>query len=242
MRSFENQIAVVTGASGGIGGAIATGLAAEGAVVCLVGRRVSTLEAIRKEAQKTSDRLIAYEVDLQNDGEVRRFALNLSQSYNGIDILVHSAGIISIGRIDTYSVEEFDQQYRVNVRAPYLLTQVLLPMIISRRGQIVFINSSAGLNAKAGVAGYSASKHALKALADVLRAEVNTAGVRVINIYPGRTATPMQARLFEVEGRSYVPEMLLQPEDISQAVIEALRISRSAEITDLSIRSAQKWD
>jgi NADP-dependent 3-hydroxy acid dehydrogenase YdfG len=145
-----------------------------------------------------------------------------------------------MGSISQTSVEELDALYRTNVRGPYALTQALLPMLVARRGQIVFINSSVGLAARAGVGAYAASKHALKAIADSLRAEVNPLGVRVISVYPGRTATPQQEKIYEQEGRPYQPDLLLQPEDIAKTVLNALTIPRTAEVTDIHIRPMQK--
>jgi NADP-dependent 3-hydroxy acid dehydrogenase YdfG len=104
----------------------------------------------------------------------------------------------------------------------------------------VFINSSAGLGAKAGVGQYAASKHALKAIADSLRAEVNALGLRVLSVFPGRTASPMQAAVHALEGKAYHPESLLQPQDVAAVVLNALSLPRSAEVTDISIRPLVK--
>jgi len=115
-------------------------------------------------------------------------------------------------------------------------------MIKSRRGQIVFVNSSVGLIARANVGQYAATKHALKAIADSLREEVNADGVRVLSIFPGRTATPMQELVHKMEGRVYQPERFTQPEDIAQVVINTLALPRTAEVTDISIRPFRKFD
>src|SRR5690606_29974257 len=101
-----------------------------------------------------------------------------------------------------------DRQVGVNLKAPFLLTQALLPQLRSRRGQVVFINSSAGVCGAAGAAPYSASKHGLKGLADSLRAEVN-GQVRVTSVFTGSTATPMQAALHAARGRAYDPRALI---------------------------------
>ena len=157
-----------------------------------------------------------------------------------IDILVHNAAAMRMGRIADAPVEDLDLQYRTNVRAPYLLTQGLLPMLRQRRGQIVFMNSSAGLTAGAGVGPYAATKHALKALADSLREEVNRDGVRVVSVFPGRTATPLQEQVHAWERRPYRPERLLQAEDIAATVVNALCLPPTAEVTDIKIRSMTK--
>jgi short-subunit dehydrogenase len=113
-------------------------------------------------------------------------------------------------------------------------------MIQESRGQIVIMNSTAGLEARARVGQYAATKHALKALADSLREEVNSAGIRVLSLYLGRTATAMQEKIFQAEGRSYIPENLLQPEDVAALLVALLRLPRTAEVTDVRIRPAIK--
>lgn len=240
MAFFKGQVAVVTGASRGIGRAIALDLALEGAVVCVVGRNLASLEAVGKGAAMVKEWLIPCQADLENDQDILSLAASLKRAFDGLDMLVHCAGMIALGEIGKASIDDFDRQYRVNVRAPYFLTQVLLPLIRARKGQVVFVNSSAGILAKAGAAAYSASKHALKAVADALREEVKHEGLRVISVYPGRTATRMQAEVSGAEGVPYFPESLMQPEDIAKVVLDALRLDRNAEITDITVRPALK--
>lgn len=101
----------------------------------------------------------------------------------------------------------------------------------------VFINSSGGLRAKRPEVGhYGATKHALKVIADSLRGELNSKGIRVLSVYLWRTATPMQQALYRKEGRVYRPETLLQPEDVASTVVQALMLPSTAEVTDISIR------
>lgn len=236
MTSLKDKIAVITGVSSGIGKAIALGLAAKGVKTCLLGRKLETLEDVAVVARKTAPQVLCYQVDLTADQDVRKIADCIERDFVYIDILIHSAGIISFGPLESASVEDFDRQYRINVRAPYALTQALLPMLRSRQGQIVFINSSAGLNAGPNVGQYAATKHALKAIADSFRQEVNAEGLRVLSVYPGRTATPMQAAIFKMEGRDYRPELLMQPDDVAAVIINALTLPRSAEVTEISVR------
>ncbi|MEP0858136.1 SDR family oxidoreductase [Trichocoleus sp. DQ-U1] len=240
MSTLKDKIAVVTGASSGIGKAIALGLAAQGATLCLVGRNLEALEAVAETAKATASKVLLYQVDLTLDEDIQQLKTRLEQDVGEVDLLVHSAGVITLGHMKTASLEDFDWQYRVNVRAPYALTQALLPMLTVRQGQIAFLNSTVGLNARGGVGQYAATKHALKAIADSLREEVNADGVRVLSIYPGRTASPMQASVQEIEGREYHPERLLQPEDVAAVVLNALSLPRTAEVTDINIRPLRK--
>jgi len=235
--SINDKIAIVTGASSGVGKAIATALAAHGARLCLLGRRRASLEAV---AQASGSRVMTYQVDLERDEDVMEFAAQFRKDCDKADILIHSAGAISMGRIDQARIQDLDRQYRVNVRAPYLLTQAVLPLLRACQGQVVFINSTAGLGARANVGQYAATKHALTAIADSLREECNAEGVRVLSVYLGRTASPMQADVHKAEGKEYRPERLIQPEDVAAVVINALNLPRTAEVTEIRIRPLKK--
>ena len=152
MGSLDGRTAVVTGAGSGVGQGIALALAAEGARLCLVGRTAATLSGT---AEASGDRASAtcYVVDLMDDDGVLRLGEQLRLDVGPIDVLVHSAGVHAIGELETMPVAEVDRQYRTNVRAPYLLTQALLPQLRLAHGQVVFINSSIGVSRAPGSAG-----------------------------------------------------------------------------------------
>jgi NADP-dependent 3-hydroxy acid dehydrogenase YdfG len=240
MVSADDQISVVTGATSGIGRAIAQALAKLGGMMGLVGRDSQRLSAVTEVVRGHVARVEGYLADLGIDGDIRRVTNSVQKDFGAVDVLIHSAGIFRMGPLAEAPISDLDALYRTNVRGPYALTQALLPMLVARRGQIVFINSSVGLTARAGVGAYAASKHALKAVADSLRAEVNELGVRVISVYPGRTSTPQQERIHQQEGRPYHSDRLLQPENVAQAVLDALAMPRTAEVTDIQIRPMSK--
>ena len=239
MKPFEGQVGVVTGASSGIGRAVALELAAKGALLCLVGRSLPSLE--RVAAQLSQDRCRCYRADLDKPLDVDRLGAELRRDCAYLDILVHSAGTISLGNVADQNVQEFDQQYRVNVRAPFALTQHLLPQLKARGGQIVFVNSTAALRPGAKAAQYAATKASLRALADSLRDEVNSQGIRVLSVFVGRTATPMQAAVHRFEGKQYQPDALMQPGDVASAIVGCLALARTAEVTEIMMRPMRKW-
>jgi NADP-dependent 3-hydroxy acid dehydrogenase YdfG len=239
-KAFKDQVAVVTGASSGVGRAIVLALAAEEARVCLVGRQVTTLASVIDEAQICKGNLSHYRCDLTWDSDIRELASQLQREHTFVDVLVHSAGVISLGRLEDASLSDFDWHYRTNVRAPYLLTQTLLPMLRRRQGQIVFINSSVARTARAKIGQYAATKRALAAVADSLREELNQDGIRVVTIFLGRTATPMQKEVHRQEGRSYRPECLIQPDDVANVVVSTLKLPRTVEVTEISMRPFTK--
>ncbi len=235
----EDRIAVVTGASSGIGKAIALALAAQGGQVFLVGRQRQSLEAVAELARATAARVHCFQADLAAEKDIRALAAQV-QEWGRLDVLVHSAGEIALGRLESTPVQDLDRQYSINIRAPYLLTQLLLGLLKRSRGQVVFINSSAASNPGANNGQYAATKAALKALADSLRAEVNPEGIRVLSVYPGRTASRMQAAVHAAEGKEYLPERLMQPEDVAAVVLHTLGLPRSAEVTEIHIRPMNK--
>lgn len=237
---LSEQIAVITGASSGIGAAIALCLAEEGTKLRLVGRGSTALEGVAQSARKHSPEVLTYQAELSTDGGLEKLIAALKPDCESLDVLIHSAGIFAMGSLETASLEDFDRQYRTNVRAPYALTQALLPMLRARHGAVIFVNSSAGMNSRANISQYSATKHALKAVADSFREEVNADGIRVLTVYPGRTATPQQAAIHKAEGKAYSPELLMQPADVARIIVDALKMNRTAEVTDISIRPMRK--
>jgi NADP-dependent 3-hydroxy acid dehydrogenase YdfG len=235
---LAGQFALVTGATGGIGAAIAERLASDGASVGIVGQRASPLEQLVRRIGPS--RATVYVADLTADAQVKDVARLFLKRSRRLDVLVHSNGTYASGPLDRMSIAELDRLWAANVRSPMLLTQRLLPSLRASSGQVAFVNSSVGIESHAGVGGFAATQHALRALADALRAEVNPDGVRVMSVYPGRTATKRQERIFRSEGRPYEPGRLLQPTDVAEVLVDALALPRTAEVTDVRVRSMLK--
>ena len=239
-KGLQDCVAVVTGASSGIGRAIALGLAAQGACTQLIGRNAESLEPVLQIARKSAPRSRSYRADLTREEDIRTLIADVDSMYGRLDVLVHCAGTIYHGEHASAPVSELDTLYRSNVRGPYLLTQLALPLLRIGPGQIVFVNSSSGLRARARAGQFSATQHAMKAIADSLRDEANADGIRVLNVFPGRTATPRTEKLFHEEGVAYRPELLMQPEDVATIVLHALNMPRSAEVTEIALRPLYK--
>jgi NAD(P)-dependent dehydrogenase (short-subunit alcohol dehydrogenase family) len=198
------------------------------------------LEAVAEHARAEGCRVVSYAADVSRVSDIDGVSARLRADFGQVDLLVHCAGALALGTVEEAHVQELDRQYETNVRGPFLLTQALLPLLKVREGQVVFVNSTAGLVARAGVSQYAASKHALRALAESLREEVNPDGVRVLSVFLGRTATPMQAWVHEAEGKQYAPERLIQPDDVASIVLCALSLPRTAEVTEIRVRPMMK--
>jgi NADP-dependent 3-hydroxy acid dehydrogenase YdfG len=239
-KGLQDSVAIVTGASSGIGKAIALALAAQGAHTQLIGRNTHTLEPVLEVARKNAPKSRLHRADLTCEEDIRALVADVETIYGRLDVLVHCAGTIHHGEHANAPVSELDALYHANVRGPYLLTQLALPLLRVGPGQVVFVNSSSGLKARARAGQFSATQHAMKAIADSLRDEANGDGIRVLNVFPGRTATPRTEKLFQEEGVAYRPELLIQPEDVATIVLHALNMPRSAEVTEIALRPLYK--
>ncbi|THF88173.1 SDR family oxidoreductase [Deinococcus sp. KSM4-11] len=227
MSSAARPVTLITGSVGGIGTALAHLLAPAHDVI-LCGRDPGRLEALRAEVGGGT--LV---LDLERPETFGAAVAALGRVTN----VVHNAGVVELGPVAAQGHEVWTRTLAVNTVAPAELTRVLLPRLREERGAVVFVNSGAGLSANAGWASYAASKFALRALAEALRAEEAPYGVRVGTVYPGRTATAMQARVRAQEGGVYTPEAYIEPLSVARAIQLMLDAPADAEFTDLTIRA-----
>jgi NADP-dependent 3-hydroxy acid dehydrogenase YdfG len=215
---------VVTGASRGIGAAVTRALAMSHDVV-LIGRDEQALSALADEA---GSRWLA--VELTDVEAVVAAVADLHE----VAVLVHSAGVVHLGAVASTDAEVWRTTLDVNVVAVAALTRALLPALRAAGGHVVCINSGAGQTAVAEWSSYAASKFALRAFADSLRAE--EPALRVTSIYPGRTATGMQRRVREAEGAGYSEGDYLRPESVAGAVAYVVNAPADAHVVELVIR------
>src|SRR5262245_44150513 len=180
---FEGKVAVVTGATSGIGMATVRRFAEQGAAVAAVGRKKDVLAKIEGPKIKT------YAVDLLNERETAALVQNVLGDFGGIDVLVNAAGIIANGTIENTSLADFDLMMNINVRSLFQLTQLALPSIIERKGNIVNVSSVTGLRAFPNVFAYCVSKAAVGRLRRCAALELAPKGVRVNAINPGVVRT-----------------------------------------------------
>jgi len=206
---------LVTGAASGIGAAVADRLAERGDRVIRLTRDV---------------------VDLSDGVAVVRWATELATDLDRLDSVVHSAGTVELALVAELDPAVWERHLAVNLTAPALLTGPLLPALRAAAGTVVFVNSSAGLTANARWSAYAASKFGLRALADSLRAEEAGNGVRVTTLFPSRTATPMQERVHEQEGRTYDASRWISVDTVAASVLHVLDLPGDASIPELVVR------
>src|SRR5947199_4199886 len=151
MRSLKDELAVVTGASSGIGRASSLALAKEGAEVCLVSRRRDALDVVAREAEAHGARTHVRPTDLTRDEDITALTQGIQRDFQSVDVLILCGGAISHGPLGKAPLSDFDLMYRSNLLAHYALTKALLPALRKGPGQIVFINSSASLRSPANV-------------------------------------------------------------------------------------------
>ena len=218
------RTALITGASRGIGAAIATALAPTHTLL-LAGRPSDALQAT---AERLGATILTFDV---TDTEAISDA---TASIGELDVLVHNAGIFFPGPVADSSVEDWRTTFEVNVVGAVAVTLALLPALRRGDGQVVFINSGTGRTASATMASYSASKFALRAFADSLRA--GEPELRVTTVYPGRVDTDMQQALVAFEGGEYDAAKFLKPETVAQAVAHVVATPPDGHVHEVVLR------
>lgn len=192
--SLDGRVALVTGASSGIGAACASELAARGAHVLFTGRDERRLRT-HLEATGSSDRCALIAADLTADGAAEAVVEHCVQRFGRIDVLVHSAGIYEHEPFEQATMESFDRQHAINVRAPYALTRAALPRM-PEGAAIVFISSVFGRVGLEGASAYCATKGAIDQLTRTLALELAARGIRVNGVAPGFILTALNEQNF----------------------------------------------
>ena len=223
-RILQGRVALVTGASSGLGRATAIALAAAGADVALAARSAEELEGAGKEASTTGGRTLALPLDLVQEDDAIRAVGQTIDAFGRIDVLVNAAGTDAPGSVEELDVEGWDRTLSVNLRAPFLLSKAAFPrMREAGGGTIVNVSSVAGKKGWANAAAYCASKFGLTGLTEALADEGRQHGIRAVVLYPGAMATNWGA--FSPEERQESgpneapPTQVLQPERVADFIV-----------------------
>jgi NADP-dependent 3-hydroxy acid dehydrogenase YdfG len=215
---------MITGAAGGLGSAIADALAPTHTLL-LAGRPSDRLDAVAERLGATT-----WPIDLAEPDSIA----DVVETIEELDVLIHNAGVAYPGRVAETTVDQWRATMAVNVVGAVALTLELLPALRTAGGQVVFINSGSGINASPGLASYSASKFALRAFADSLRADEPS--LRVTSVHPGRIATAMQEDLIAYEGREYDPAQFLSAQTVAKVTVDAVNAPDDAHIHEVIVR------
>lgn len=230
------KIAVITGASKGIGKAIAESLAAEGYSLALAARSEKELHQIKNDLEgKYGIKVIAWACDLSLKESVTAFSQKVLQHFSRVDVLVNNIGIFTTGTFSAESDDALEQNLNLNLKCAYHLTKSFaLGFMKEQKGQIINLCSVASLGPKEEAASYTISKYALKGFNDVLREEMRDYGVKVTAIYPGSVNTSSW------EGVIAPREEFIQPEDIAKLVVSLIGLSENAFVEELVIKPLNK--
>jgi NADP-dependent 3-hydroxy acid dehydrogenase YdfG len=216
--------AMITGASGGLGSALADALAPTHTLF-LAGRPSTRLDEVATRFGATT-----WPIDLTDVDSIPAVVEPIVE----LDVLIHNAGVAFPGRVAESTVDEWRKTMEVNIIGAVALTLALLPALRAVGGHVVFINSGAGINASPGLASYTASKFALRGFAESLRNDEPS--LRVTSIHPGRIATVMQEGLVAYEGREYDASRFLSPETVAKVTAEAVNAPPDADIHEVIVR------
>jgi NADP-dependent 3-hydroxy acid dehydrogenase YdfG len=238
---MKDKIALVTGASSGIGAAAAQMLAREGVVVAAVARRADRLTALVDGIEAAGGRGVAFAADVAQQREAETVAQEVLARFGRIDILVNSAGIIRPGGTEASDPAHWREMFDVNLLSAMYLSRVVLPGMRGRGdGHIVIVSSTAGRHIGPGNVGYTASKHAVNAFAEGMRQEVAAAGVRVTIVEPGATTTEVALSIPDAEARAFIAQHVtkagsMRAEDVGGAIVYALKQPPNVNIREIWI-------
>jgi NADP-dependent 3-hydroxy acid dehydrogenase YdfG len=232
---LEDQVVIVTGASQGIGKSIAKSFSDCGIRLCVGSRRPEKLKEIFS-GFFTEDSLFIKHLDLGNPKSIDDFIAGVYNKFGDIDILIHSGGQFQTGRIEETSPGRVSDLLLANVQGTHHLLGTFLSHRNKDFSQVIVINSSTAIesNAEAGV--FAATTHGIKALTDAFRDENNKNSVRVTSLFLGRVATPRMEDLYRKNEEIYQKELLLQPGDIANTVLNIVTMPKNSEMTDVHLR------
>jgi short-subunit dehydrogenase len=228
-----NRKAIITGATKGIGRAIAEALATEGYDIAVCSRTESDLQILKEEFTLRFPyiEVITKVVDMRNKSQIIQFAEFVSDAWNRIDVLINNAGTFLPGAIHDEADGVLEEMIETNLYSAYHLTRAIVPlMLVYKRGHIFNMCSIASVQPYPNGGSYSISKFALLGFSKNLRDELKTQGIKVTSILPGATWSDSWA------GYEAPPERLMKPRDIAEVVMAALRMSSGAVMEDIILR------
>lgn len=240
---LDGDVAIVTGASSGIGEATAEALAARGASVVLAARRESELEALADRLESADGEALAVPTDVTEEEDIDALVDTTLDEFGSLDILVNNAGVMLLEPVERADRDNFRQMIEVNLLGLMNLTHAALPAMQEQGGgHIVNVSSTAGRRANANSSGYNATKFGVNAFTEALRQEVTTDGIRTTIIEPGAVDTELQEHIPDEEIKAQIEEGFLasmrplQSEDIARAITYAVTQPDHVNVNEMLIR------
>ena len=239
---LTGKVALVTGASSGIGAATAIALAEEGAKVVLSARRADRMQEVAERIKGAGGSAIAIIGDVSVEADADRMVSETVNAYGQIDIVVNNAGVMLLGPIADADLEDWRRMININVLGLMYVTHAALPHMKSRNaGHIVNISSTAGRMARAGAGVYNASKWGVGAFSESLRQELHKTKIRVTIIEPGIVATELRDHITNATAKQQINDManamvMLEPEDVSASIIYAVTQPERVNVNEILIR------
>ena len=250
-QRLAGTVALVTGASSGIGEATAVQLAAEGAAVAVVARRKDRLDDLAARIEAAGGRALVLEADVTDGEQARAVVAQTVEGLGRLDTLVNNAGVMLLGPMESAPVEEWQRMVELNVMGLMFCTHAALPHLLAaaedsprRVADVVSISSVAGRIARAGSGVYNATKFGVGAFSEGLRQEVTQRHVRVSLVEPGAVATELASHnrpeVREMIAQRFADMERLQSEDISDAVTYVVTRPRHVAINEVLIRPTEQ--
>lgn len=241
ITQLSGTVAIVTGASSGIGAATARTLARAGASVVLGARRVDRLGEIERQIVADGGRAIVVPCDVRDEGQVQALTRQSVEYFGRLDILVNNAGVMLQSRIEHDLSDEWRQMLETNVLGLLYSTSAAIPHLRASKGHIINISSVAGHKARERGGVYSATKWGVNAISESLRLELLQDQIRVTVIAPGTTETELANHITDPESLAIQQENLkqmrpLQDEDVAQAILWALTQPRHVSVSEVLMR------
>jgi len=244
--SLRGKVALVTGASSGIGEATAYALASEGAYVVASARRPDRLDAVAKHIQDRDGQVMTIVSDVADEKQANDMVNKAAERWGRLDIVVNNAGVMLLGKIGGANTEDWRRMVGVNVLGLMYTTHAALPYLQRQKsGHIVNISSVAGRTARVGSGAYNATKWGVVAFSEALRQEVLEDNIRVTVIEPGAVATELSSHITDPDAKRETQDWVksihpLQAEDIANAIVYAVTQPQHVDINEMLIRPSQQ--